>query len=80
MQIMADKGLVKRDEEQRAHVYHARIPQEQTQRQMVSDLVRRVFNDSGSQLVMHVLSGSKTSPEELAQIRQLLDELERGEK
>ena len=80
MQIMVDKGLVRRDEEQRAHVYRARIPQQQTQRQLVTDLVRRVFDNSAAQLVMHALASEKTSPEELAQIRQLLDELERGGK
>jgi BlaI family penicillinase repressor len=79
MQIMADKGLVRRDEEQRAHVYSARVPQEQTQRQMVRDLLRRAFDDSASQLVMQALASKKTSPEELAQIRQLLDAYDRGD-
>ena len=79
MQIMAEKGLVCRDEEERAHVYKARVPQEQTQRQMVRDLLRRAFNDSASQLVMQALASKKTPPEELAQIRQLLDAYERGE-
>src|SRR5260221_11978 len=50
MQIMADKELVRRDEEQRAHVYEARVPQEQTQRQMVGDLLRRAFDNSAAQL------------------------------
>src|SRR5579859_4279547 len=80
MQIMTDKGLVCRDEKQRAHVYSARVPQEQTQRQMVRDLLRRAFDDSAAQLVMQALASRKTSPEELMQIRQLLDEFERGEK
>ena len=79
MQIMAEKGLVRRDEEERAHVYTARVPQEQTQRQMVRDLLRRAFNDSASQLVMQALASKKASPEELTQIRQLLDAYERGE-
>jgi predicted transcriptional regulator len=79
MQIMADKGLVKRDEERRAHVYSARVPQEQTQRQMVRDLLRRAFDDSASQLVMQALASKKASPEELAQIRQLLDAYDRGD-
>ncbi len=79
MQIMADKGLVERDEEQRAHVYSARLPQEQTQQQMVRDLLRRAFDDSASQLVMQALASKKASPEELAEIRQLLDAYERGE-
>ena len=80
MQIMADKGLVSRDEKQRAHVYSPRVPQEQTQRQMVRDLLRRAFDDSASQLVMQALASKKTSPEELAQIRQLLDAYDRGDR
>ena len=79
MQIMADKGLVSRDEDQRAHVYSVRVPQEQTQRQMVRDLLRSAFNDSASQLVMQALASRKTSSKELAQIRQLLDAYDRGE-
>jgi predicted transcriptional regulator len=79
MQIMADKDLVRRDEEQRAHVYSAKAPQEQTQRQMVRDLLRRAFDDSASQLVMQALASKKTSPEELAEIRRLLAAYEGGE-
>lgn len=79
MQIMADKELVRRDEQQRAHVYSARVPQEQTQRQMVRDLIRRAFDDSASQLVMQALASKKTSPEELAEIRRLLAAYEGGE-
>jgi BlaI family transcriptional regulator, penicillinase repressor len=79
MQIMADKGLVSRDEDQRAHVYSVRVPQEQTQRQMVRDLLRSAFNDSASQLVMQALASRKTSSKELTQIRQLLDAYDRGE-
>jgi predicted transcriptional regulator len=80
MQIMADKGLVSRNEEERAHVYRARVPKEQTQRQMVRELLRRAFNDSASQLVMQALASKKASPEELAEIRQLLDNYERGKR
>jgi predicted transcriptional regulator len=79
MQIMADKGLVSRDEDQRAHVYSARVPQEQTQRQMVRDLLRSAFNDSASELVMQALASRKTSSKELEQIRQLLDSYDRGD-
>ena len=79
MQIMAEKGLVRRDEEQRAHVYSAMVPQEQTQQQMVRDLLRRAFDDSASQLVMQALASKKTSPEELAEIRRLLAAYEGGE-
>jgi predicted transcriptional regulator len=78
MQIMTDKGLVRRDERQRAHVYEAQLAQEQTQRQLVSDLVERVFNGSASGLVMQALASKKTSASELSEIRKILDEVERG--
>jgi predicted transcriptional regulator len=78
MQIMTDKGLVRRDETERAHVYEARLPEEQTQRQLVGDLMNRVFAGSASKLVMHALSASKSSAEDLSKIREILDELERG--
>ena len=77
MQIMADKGLVERDESQRAHVYRARATEERTQRQLVTDLVRRAFGGSSVQLAMRALSSHRTSPEELAELRQLLDSLEK---
>jgi|SRR5437764_7208887 len=80
MQIMAEKGLVKRDERQRAHVYAARSAEHETQRQLVGDLLERAFGGSAAKLVLHALSAKKSSDEELAQIRQLLAELERGEK
>jgi len=79
LQIMADKGLVRRDEEQRAHVYSAMVPQVETQRQMVRDLLRRAFDDSASQLVMQALASKKTSPEELAEIRRLLAAYDGGD-
>src|SRR5918911_2177941 len=65
MQIMTDKGLVRRDERQRAHVYEAQLAQEQTQRQLVSDLVERVFNGSASGLVIQALASKKTSASEV---------------
>ena len=80
LQIMTDKGLVRRDEDQRAHVYEARVPQEQTQQQLVGDLLDRAFNGSASNLVMQALATKKTSTEELTKIRQMLDEFERGNK
>ena len=75
MQIMADKGLVVRDEAERAHVYAARVPQSETQQQLVGDLLRRVFEGSASQLVMQALSGKQASVEEISAIRQMLDEM-----
>ena len=81
LQIMTEKGLVRRDEQQRAHVYEAQLAQHQTQRQMVGDLLNRVFDGSASNLLMHALATKKSaSPEELSQIREMLNELERGEK
>lgn len=80
MQIMHDKGLLERDDTQRAHVYVAKQPQENMQRQIVGDLLDKVFAGSAMKLVMHALETKKTSTEELAQIRDLLDEFERGEK
>lgn len=77
LQIMADKGLVTRDEKSKAHVYRAKAAQEQTQRQMVGDLLDRVFGGSASRLVMHALSSKKASAEEIAEIRTMLDEYAR---
>jgi predicted transcriptional regulator len=77
MQIMADKGLVVRDESERAHRYEAAMPEEETQRQLVGDLLRRVFDGSAKRLVVQALSSEATSPQELDEIRQMLDELER---
>ena len=80
MQIMAEKGLVRRDERQRAHVYAARLAEGETQRQLVGDLLARAFGGSASKLVMHALASQRASDEELAQIRQLLDEFEQETK
>jgi BlaI family penicillinase repressor len=80
MQIMADKGLLRRDETARAHLYEASLTQDQTQRSLVADLMQRAFEGSASKLVMQALSGKKTSAKELAVIKQLLKELEGGKK
>lgn len=80
MQIMSEKGLVSRDETDRRHVYEAERAQAETQRQLLSDLLDRAFNGSATQLVMQALSSKKASREELAEIRRMLDELERGKK
>ena len=81
LQIMTEKGLVRRDESQRAHVYEARLAQEQTQQQLIGDLLERAFDGSATNLVMQALATKrKTSAEELSQIRRMLDEFERGQK
>jgi len=78
LQIMTEKGIVVRDESARTHVYAPASTQDQTQRQLVSDLLDRVFDGSAAQLVMQALAAKKTTPEELAEIRKLLNKT-RGE-
>ena len=80
MQIMSEKGLVTRDETERAHRYQAAFAEELTQRQMVGDLLRRVFDGSAKKLVLQALSTERASADELTEIRRMLDELEGGEK
>jgi BlaI family transcriptional regulator, penicillinase repressor len=80
LQIMAEKDLVRRDETARAHVYAARVPEAQTQRQLVRDLVDRAFGGSAAQLVVQALSGRRASAEEIERIRRLLDEIEGGKR
>jgi|SRR5450432_769210 BlaI family penicillinase repressor len=76
LQIMTTKGTVRRNEEQRAHVYEAFQPAEQTKRQLAGDVLQRVFEGSASQLMMHALAGRKSSRRELDELRLLLDEYE----
>lgn len=76
MQIMLDKGLLLRDESRRTHVYRPRDPAETTQRRLVGDLIDRAFAGSARKLVMQALSAKTVTPEELDQIRSLLDEIE----
>jgi predicted transcriptional regulator len=78
MQIMFEKGLVMRDDAQRSHVYAAARTEEQTQRQVVGHLLERLFAGSARKLVMQALAVKKASPAELAEIRKLLDEMEKG--
>ena len=72
LQIMTEKRLVVRDEAERTHIYEAAYTQDQTQRQLVTDLLDRVFDGSAAQLVLQALATNKTSPEELDEIRKLL--------
>jgi predicted transcriptional regulator len=80
MQIMSEKGLVVRDESERAHRYEAAALEDETQRRLVGDLLRKVFDGSAKQLVLQALSTERASAEELSEIRRMLDELERGER
>ena len=78
LQIMAEKGLVRRDASRRTHVYEPRLRQEETQRQLVNDLMDRAFGGSARKLVMQALGARKVSAKELEEIRRVLDELEGG--
>src|ERR1700685_3690423 len=78
LQIMTAKGTVRRNETQRAHVYEACLPAEQTKRQLAGDMLQRVFEGSASQLMMHALAGRRASREEIDELRRLLDEHERS--
>jgi len=78
MQIMVEKGLVSRDETTFAHVYQARVPREQTQRGLVADLLERAFEGSTSRLLVQALAAKRATPEELAEIRKILRNHERG--
>ena len=80
LQIMSGKGLVVRNEAQKAHVYEAAVDREKTQRFLVGDLVDRVFDGSAAGLMAGALSAKKASPEDLAEIRRLLDQAEEDDK
>jgi predicted transcriptional regulator len=80
LQIMFEKGLVKRDETARSHVYEAAVSEERTQRQVFRHLLERFFGGSAPKLVMQALEVKKASRAELAEIRKLLDEMEGGAK
>ena len=74
LQIMTEKGLVRRDETDRTHVYHARLSEEQTQRQLIRDLLDRAFGGSSSKLVLQALATKRASSDELAEIRRMLEQ------
>jgi predicted transcriptional regulator len=80
MQIMSDKGLLLRDEEQRAHIYRAARPREWTQQQLAGHLLERAFSGSAKALLIGALSARKTTKSELAEIRKLVDEYAKGAK
>ena len=80
MQIMTEKGLVERDESQRPQIYRARYSQEQTQRQLLRDLLDRAFGGSVKQLVLQALATKRSSSEELEAIEKLLDRFEGDKK
>jgi len=76
LQIMDEKGFVERDKQSKAHIYRARQPQTETQKNLVSDLLEKAFRGSALKLVQHVLETKPASAEELAEIRRLIAEAE----
>lgn len=76
LQIMLEKGIVSRDGSRRQHIYAALLSENSVQKHLMRDLLDRAFSGSASKLVMHALSAKKASPQELGEIRQLLDKLE----
>ena len=81
MQIMHAKGLVVRNDAQRAHVYRAAVTRQRTQKRFLSEMVTRLFNGSPSQLVLHAHGETpRASKAELKQIRELLERIDGGGK
>ena len=76
MQIMVEKGLLVRRDDGRRHVYQPAVSEERTQKQVVRDVLEKVFAGSAEKLVMRALSAKRVSPKELKRIRQMLDEME----
>jgi BlaI family penicillinase repressor len=77
MQLMLDKGLLVRTERFGAHVYESRVPMEQMQKRIAGDLMRRVFGGSAKQMVVGALGVQSASNEELAEIREIIEALEK---
>lgn len=77
MQIMVEKGLLVREDDGRRHIYRPALSEEKTQKDLVQDLLDRVFAGSAEKLVMRALSARKVPPKELKRIREMLDEMER---
>jgi BlaI family transcriptional regulator, penicillinase repressor len=75
LQVMAEKGLVTRDETDRSHVYRAAVPESAVKRRLVSDLLDRAFDGSAAGLVMQALSAKRATPEEIGLIRDMLDSM-----
>lgn len=78
LQIMTEKGLVTRDDSERSHIYSAKLREDQTQKQLVGDLLEKAFGGAAVKLVMAMLSSKKVSAAEVSEIRRLLDERNGG--
>lgn len=76
LSVMMEKGLLKRDDDAKPQVYRAAAPQQRTQKQMLGDLIDKVYGGSAAALMLHALSSKKATSEEIAEIREMLDEME----
>ena len=76
LSVMLDKGLVRRDESASPQIYRVAVSRRITQKKMLRDLIDKVYDGSALSLVMHALSASKATPEELTEIRKMVEELE----
>ena len=76
MQIMKEKGLVKRNEEERSHIYSPEVVKKDTQQKLINKLLSSAFEGSASKMIMETLGNHKTSKEELEKIKELINELE----
>jgi predicted transcriptional regulator len=77
MQIMLEKGLVTRNESDRTHIYQAAIPEASLKKNLVQDLIEKAFQGSSRDLILQALSTKKTSRKELAEIREMIESMER---
>ncbi len=80
LQIMHEKGLVERDEQNRAHRYRARIKQKETGKRMLEEVLQKIFGGSASRLVQQVLEAETTSAEDMREIRKMIEKAEKGAK
>jgi predicted transcriptional regulator len=80
MQIMTDKGLVTRDTSDRPQVYEPAVTAEQAERKLVRDILDRVCGGSASRLVLHALTAKRASTEDLAEVKRIIRQLEKGQR
>jgi BlaI family penicillinase repressor len=77
MQIMHEKGIVKRDDSFKTHIYQAAVSKEKTQKHLLGKMINTLFGGSPTELIIQALGNHKASPQELEEIQQLLDNLKK---
>ena len=76
MQIMLEKGFLSRNAEDRTHIYAAEVPEAEAKRGLVQELIEKAFGGSSKELIVQALSAKKASPEELTEIKKMIEEME----